>query len=172
MGGKAFGNQNVTNDLGGILVAGSTHVLTTEIWGAEPPLGTMTPAWITYHPEPVVLQTLNEWSYAKDFLTCSNPSPLPAKAPERGAQRCEVEIGSKQAGRTVLVHVICDNAGINGIILNGNYYAPYGNIYNFMEINVTPFVKFGMTNEIIVLDNGKMTIEKASIEFYEKGAYP
>ena len=44
--------QIVRDDLGGILTPGSQHVLTTEIWGAAPPLGTMTPAWISYLPDP------------------------------------------------------------------------------------------------------------------------
>ena len=52
MDGKPFGGQVVRDDLGGILKPGSQHVLTTEIWGAAPPLGTVTPAWISYLPDP------------------------------------------------------------------------------------------------------------------------
>jgi hypothetical protein len=172
MDGKPFGGQIVIDDLGGILVPGSTHVLTTEIWGKEPPLGTMTPAWITYRPDPEVQQALPDWSYAKDYLTYGNPAPLPGTAPESGAQRCEAEIAPGEAGHNVVLHVICNNAGISGIIFNGNFYASYGNIWNFMDINITPFVKFGKENEIVVLNSGKTTIEKATLDYYEKNVYP
>jgi hypothetical protein len=170
--GQPYRAQNTVDDLSGILTPGSTHVLTTEIWGTEPPLGTITPAWITYRPDPAAQQTLNDWSYAQDYMTYSNPGPLPTTPSDPGSHRCEVEIDPKQTGHNVVLHVTCDNDGISGIVFNGIAYAAYGNIYNFMEINVTPFVKFGKKNEIIVLNNGKTTIEKASIDFFDKNAYP
>jgi hypothetical protein len=174
MDGKPFGGQIVIDDLGGVLKAGTTHVLTTEIWGTEPPLGTTSPAWITYRPDPIDTIALNAWTYAKDYLTYSGaPIPVPAVAPDTGSMRCEVDIDPKEKGRNVVVHVICDNAGINGIIFNGNFYSTYGpNIWNFMDINVTPFAKFGQKNEVIVLFRGKTTIQKASVDFYDKNVYP
>ena len=172
MDGKQFGGQIVIDDLGGIFTPGSTHVLTTEIWGNQPPLGTTTPAWITYRPEPKVRQALTDWSYAKDYLTYGKPAPLPVTSADSGSQRCEPQIDPGQAGHNVVLHVTCDNAGIGGIIFNGNFYASYGNIWSFMDINVTPFVKFGKKNEIVVLTGGKTTIKKATLDFYEKNVYP
>jgi hypothetical protein len=173
MDGKPFGGQIVRDDLGGILKAGSMHVLTTEIWGKEPPLGTVTPAWITYRPDPASQLLLNDWAYAGDFLSYTGHSPLPAAAPDSGSQRCEVEIDPKLVGQTVMLHVICNNAGINALLFNGHYYSNYGpNIWPFIDANVTPFVKFGQKNEVIVVGRGAVTIQKASLDFYAKNVFP
>jgi hypothetical protein len=172
MDGKPFGGQIVLDELGGIFTPGSTHVLTTEIWGTEPPLGTITPAWITYRPDPATQQPLASWTYANDCLNYGLPIPMPTAVPDHGALRCEEVIDPKEKGHNIVVHIICDNASISGIIFNGVFYASYGNIYSFMDINVTPFVKFGQKNEIVMLSGGKTTILKAHIDFYDKSVYP
>jgi hypothetical protein len=171
--GKPFTSAVVEDNQGGIFTAGSLHVLTTEVWGTEPPLGTMTPTWLAYRPDPQAQQPLTDgWSYAPDYLTYANPGALPTTAPANGSMRCEAVIDPKQESHNIVLHVICDNAGINGIIFNGNFYAAYGNVYNIMDINVTPFVKFGQKNEVIVVMGGKTTIQKATLDFYEKNSYP
>jgi hypothetical protein len=138
MDGKAFGGQIVLDDLGGIFTAGSTHVLTTEVWGAEPPLGAMEPAWITYVPDPPARTQLNNWTFAGDYLTYgTSASALPFTPSASGSVRCVVDVDASQAGHNVVVHLHSSDAGLGGLIVNGNYYASYGNIYNFMDCNVT-----------------------------------
>ena len=56
--------------------------------------------------------------------------------------------------------------------MNGHFYAGYGNIYNFMDANVTPFIKPGQKNEIIAIVGGKTTLQQARLGFYEGGSYP
>lgn len=173
MDGKPFGGQVVCDALGGILTPGSKHVLTTEIWGAAPPLGTVTPAWISYRPDPTTAITLNSWSFAGDYLTYNREAkPLPYQTPNRGALRCTIEVDPKLAGKTVMFRAVTNDAGIAALIVNGRYYAGYGNIYNFIEANVTPFIKFGQKNEIIAVVGGKTILEQARLEVYDKGAYP
>ncbi len=173
MDGKPFGGQIVRDELGGILTAGSQHVLTTEIWGAAPPLGTVTPAWISYLPDPGTAQMLNTWSFAADYLTYDKDlRPLPYQAPDRGALRCIVDVDPKLAGKTVMLHVVTSNAGIEALIVNGHFFAGYGNIYNFIDANVTPFVRFGQKNEIIAIVGGKTILQQVRLGFYDKGIYP
>ena len=172
MDGKLFGGQIVIDNLGGTLTPGSTHVLTTEMWGAQPPLGTTTPAWISYRPDPQVQLSLSDWSFAKDCLTYTGHSSIPLTTTDSGAERCEVVIDPKQQAHNVVIHVVCDNAGIGAIIFNGSFYASYGNIWNFMDINVTPYVKFGQKNQVVVMLGDKTTMKKASIDFYPKDVYP
>lgn len=172
MDGKPFGGQIVIDDLGGMLKAGTTHVLTTEVWGDSPPLGPVTPAWITYRPDAPVQQPLTELSFATDYLTYGKPVPLPCHTDVPGGNRCEVIIDPAQTGKNVVLRAQCDNAGIGGIIFNGSFYASYGNIWNFMEVNVTPFVKHGQKNEIVILTGGRTTLEKASLNYYPKTMYP
>jgi hypothetical protein len=172
MDGKPFGGQIVRDDLGGIFKPGSTHVLTTEIWGAAPPLGTTTPAWISYLPDPPAAIPLASWNFAADCLTYDPAAqPLPCSTPGHGALRCLVDVDAKFAGKTVMLHVVSNDASVGALIVNGKFYASYGNIYNFMDCNVTPFIKFGQKNEIIAIV-GKTTLQQASLGFYDKGTYP
>ena len=100
------------DDLAGSLTPGSQHLLTTEIWGAAPPLGTDSPAWISYLPDPTSAVALDSWNFAADHLTYdSDAKPLPYPALERGALRCFAEVDSSLAGKTVMFHVVTSNAG-------------------------------------------------------------
>jgi hypothetical protein len=169
MDGKPFGGQIVLDDLGGILKAGSTHVLSTEVWGAEPPLGVTEPAWITYIPDPPARTQLDGWTHASDFLTYgANTMPMPVTSPDNGALRCVVDVDAKESGHNVVVHLHSSDAGLNGLIVNGQFYSGYGNIYNFMDCNVTPFIKFGQKNEIIVLIGKGTVLQQASVDYYDK----
>ncbi len=172
MDGKPFGGRIVMDDLGGILTPGSTHVQTIEVWGKEPPLGTITPSWITYRPDPLRQVELTDWSYANDYLTYAAPGPLPVTVPDIGSVRCEVTVDASLSGKTIMLHVKANNAGIGALIVNGHWYGSYGNIYNFMDCNVTPYIKFGQKTEIIAVMGSGTTLEKASLDSYEKGVYP
>ena len=58
------------------------------------------------------------------------------------------------------------------LIVNGHFFASYGNIYNFIDANVTPFIKFGQKNEIIVIVGGKTMLQQVRLGSYDKGNYP
>ena len=68
-----------------------------------------------------------------------------------------------------LVHV---EAGLDGLILNGHWLSGFTNIYHHVDLNVTPWVRFGRDNEVIVVFHDRTTIREASLEFYDKGVYP
>jgi hypothetical protein len=173
MDGKPFGGQIVLDELGGIFKAGTTHVLTTEVWGAEPPLGATEPAWITYIPDPSARTQLDNWNFANDNLSYGTTTmPMPVTAPDNGALRCTVDVDAGQAGHNLVVHLHTSDAGLNCLIVNGQFYSGYGNIYNFMDCNVTPFIKFGQKNEIIVLIGKGTTLQQASLDSYDKNVYP
>lgn len=171
--GKPLANGPVLNDLGGVLTPGSTHTLAIEIWGKNCPLGEIEPAWILYQPTPLSSQAVPDgWAFASDFMTYSDPNSLPAVTPGIGSIRTEVVIDPRQQGHNVVLHVEGNNSSISGIIFNGQFYPSYGNIYPFIDVNVTPWVKFGQKNEIIIPLGGPVTIQDVSFNFYEKGSYP
>lgn len=58
------------------------------------------------------------------------------------------------------------------LIVNGHHYAGYGNIYNFIDANITPALHFGHPNEFIILLGGKTILQQARVGFYDKGEYP
>ena len=171
--GKNADGLAILDDLGGALAPGSNHVMAYEMLGDSPPLGVVTPAWLIYQPTPQATQALTDgWKFAPDFMTYSDPNPLPAVTPGAGSIRNEIVPDPKQQGKTVMLRVDGNNASISGLFFNGQFYPSYGNIYNFVDVNVTPWVKWGQKNEIIVPLGGQVTVDTVTLNYYDKGTYP
>jgi hypothetical protein len=168
--GKPLRARTADDDLGGVLKPGSTHYLAIELWGPDLPAGTTTPIFLSYRPDPALRQHFKDhWSYAADRLRYGLDSALPLMAPAAGSACTTVKIDTAQLGRTVLIHV---QAGVDGVIINGHWVAGFSNIYHHVDLNVTPWVRFGQDNEVIVVFHEKTTIPDAWLEFYEEGIYP
>ncbi len=168
--GKPLRFTSTDDDLGGVLKPGSTHCLAIEMWGSTIPAGTPAPIFISYRPDPVARQPIGDnWSCAADRLTYGPPSALPLATPSGGAARTMVNIDARQSARNVVAHV---QAGVDGLIVNGHWLPGFTNIYNRVDLNVTPWVRFGQANELIVVYHDKITIRAAWLEFYEPGVYP
>jgi hypothetical protein len=101
--------------------------------------------------------------------TWAQPPPLAVLSAGAGAARTRVKIDAKESAHNVVVHV---QAGVDGVIFNGRWLPGCTNIYKSVDRNVTPWVHFGQDNELIVVFHGKITIQEASLEFYDKGVYP
>jgi hypothetical protein len=158
------------DDLGGALKPGSTHCLAIELWGNDLPAGSPTPIFLSYRPDPAAHQPLKDhWSYAPDRLTYGPATALPLTIPAAGAVRTALKIDAAQSARTVMVHL---QAGVDGVIVNGHWVAGFGNIYGYVDLNVTPWVHFGRDNELIAVLHEKTTIPDAWLEFYDQGVYP
>ena len=78
-------------------------------------------------------------------------------------------IDTNKSAHNVVVHV---QAGVDGVIFNGHWVSGFSNIYKHIDANVTPWVRFGRENELIVVFHDKLTIQNASLEFYQKDVYP
>jgi hypothetical protein len=168
--GKPLQARAADDDLGGLLKAGSTHCLAIELWGNDLPAGTPAPIFISYRPDPAARQPiLGRWSYAPDRLTYGPASSLPLTAPAAGSLRTIVKIDASQSARNVMVHV---EAGVDGLIVNGHWAAGFGNIYRHVDLNVTPWVRFGQDNELIAVVHEKTTIPEAWLEFFDQGVFP
>ena len=83
--------------------------------------------------------------------------------------RCIVEADPKLAGNTVMLHVVTSDASLAALIVNGHFYAGYGNIYNFMDVYATPFIRFGQKNEVIVVVGGKTMLKGCGPDFMRRG---
>ena len=169
--GKPLESRNgPDDDLGGRLKAGSTHCLAIELWGPELPAGTPTPIFLSYRPDPLAQQSLKgRWSYAADRLVYGPTLSLPLTAPAAGSVRTTVKIDASQSVRNVMIHL---EAGVDAVILNGHWLAGFSNIYHHVDLNATPWVRFGQENEIIAVIHEKTTIPDAWLEFYDKDVYP
>ncbi|MBE3068900.1 MAG: hypothetical protein IMZ66_01550, partial [Planctomycetes bacterium] len=168
--GKPLRASATDDDLGGVLKPGTTHCLAIEMWGPAIPAGTRTPVFLSYRPDPAARQPMNDgWACAPDRLTYGAASALPLTTPGAGAARTMVRIDAKQSARTVVVHV---EAGLDGLIINGHWLSGFSNIYHHVDLNVTPWVRFGQDNEVVAVFHERVTIREASLEFYDKGVYP
>jgi len=61
---------------------------------------------------------------------------------------------------------------VDGVIVNGRWVAGFSNIYNHVDLNVTPWVRFGRDNEVIVVFHEKTTIGDAWLESTTRASIP
>ena len=73
-----------------------------------------------------------------------------------------MKIDAAQSARTVMIHI---HAGVDGVIINGHWVAGFSNIYHHVDLNVTPWVRFGEENEVIAVVHEKTRIGDAWLEF-------
>jgi hypothetical protein len=162
----------IDDDFGGALKAGSTHVIAIEVTGGKSELvGVRGPAWIAYHPDPADrLDLSGAWDITTDNLHYT-AGQFPGLTKGTAARRI-IKIDAAQSSRTVVVHALGESRFLSGVIINGRYislpwYSPEENL------NITPFVKFGQDNELILLSRYKNgNVKEVSLEFHEKGTYP
>jgi hypothetical protein len=159
------------NDCGGVLQAGTTHLLAIEVAGGKTQaIGVRGPAWLAYHPDPAARMDLSgTWDLSPDDLHYAS-APLPGPFAATAARRI-VRVDTDEASRTVVAHVL--GSGIRGIIINGRFVASqHDQPSNEENLNITPWVKFGQDNELMVTGSGNGAIQEVSLEFHDKGTYP
>jgi len=161
------------NDLGGVLGAGTTHVVAVETSGGKSELvGPRGPTWISYHPEPASRQDLaGAWDMSRDSLHYT-PGQLPGLFDGKIARRI-FKIDAPQTTQNIVVHALASGGFLHGMIINGRYVA-VGLQCAEENLNITPWVKFGQDNELILLSAGYngQVMKEVSLEFHEKGTYP
>ena len=166
--GQAVRPNEVNDKFGATLTPGSVHFLAVEIWGASPPVGTRTPMFLYYRPNFLSRQPIKDnWAVAENVLKYAPAQALPVSMKLYGTFRTVVRIDASHAGENVFLHTVTDNNHQHTIYVNGRAVLGAGNY----DVNITPWVKFGQDNELIVYcDN--TTLQDASIDYYDKAAYP
>ncbi|HEY3332307.1 MAG TPA: beta-galactosidase trimerization domain-containing protein [Capsulimonadaceae bacterium] len=161
-------------DLTDTLRPGTSHVIAVEVSGATNIMGVCGPAWIAYHPDPAQrIDLAGAWDLSTDYLRYS-PAKLPGTVDGASARR-SFTLSPSASGKTVVVHATANWGGaLRGVIVNGRYVARFHHWLSAEQnLNVTPYVKFGQPNELILmLAGGKATVKDVSIELHTKGAYP
>ena len=170
---KDCGENGITGDLvEGTLKPGTTHVIAIEVKGGDGLVGSRGPAWIAYHPDPAATQDLaGNWETSTDGLHFAAPSPLPGTA--QMANRLTTVIDAKESSRTVVFHARTTLGSVRGIIINGRFVSRHHhNIGPEMNLNITPWVKFGQKNDFILLATNAAKVGEVTLEFHPKGTYP
>ena len=104
-----------------------------------------------------------------DRLRYGPESRLPLVTPDGGTARTMVQIDAGKSAFNVVAHV---GAGLDGLIINGHWVSGYGNIYHHVDLNITPWVRFGQENELIAVFHDKIPIQDAWLDYFARDAYP
>ena len=179
---KDCGTGGIEGDeAGGALKPGSTHLLAVEVSrldGALGPtgraglVGSRGPAWLAYHPEPEARQDLaGPWKTATDGLRYNATSTLPGTG--QFSNRRTVKIDADLSSRTVVFHALAGSGTVRGIIINGRFVARHHhNIGQEVNLNITPWVKFGQDNTFVMMGGDNVQVKEVTLEFHKKGTYP
>jgi hypothetical protein len=162
------------DDVNGALKPGTTHTLAIEIWGNNPVVGTPASIWINYRPDAPEQQNLaGPWAPAADGLTYTNPVTIPGIY-QGVTLRKMVTIDASHARETAVIRISARDNSIYGVIVNGIWISRFHHhIGNDFDIAITPFLKMGRDNEIILFgDNGQHALTEVSLNFYRRGTYP
>jgi len=66
-----------------------------------------------------------------------------------------------------------ESGELKGAVINGQYVVPAAREGSELNLNITPWVKPGAKNELVLLMGGSHeTITAINLEFHQKGAYP
>jgi hypothetical protein len=166
--------QVTTPGVAPTLAPGSDHVVAVEVQGKQMLIGANGCAWLTYHPDPVGRQNLaGHWELSLDAMVWNTTVPLPGPlAQGTKAMRTVVLVDAAAKGKTVVFHATQQSSELSGLIINGNYLAPPRESSE-MNINITPWVRPGQNNEIILFKGGsRETVNDVSLEFHQQGTYP
>ena len=121
----------------------------------EDAAGLRGPAWIAYHPEPAARnRSGGPVGDSADGLRYGPPTALPGPLVGKAARRT-VKIDASHASRNVVVHAVADNYPLSGVLINGRFVLRFRhNLGSEINLNITPWVKFGEDNELILVGNG------------------
>jgi hypothetical protein len=166
--GQPTSPNEVNAKFGATLTPGSSHVLTLDLWNANPPVGPRNPTWLNFQPDPLARQPIKEnWAVAENVLHYSPTQSLPITMKLYGAFRTTVRIEASHAGQNVILHTATDNNHQHVFYINGRVVPGAGNC----DVNITPWVKFGQDNEVIVCcDN--TTLLDGSLDYYDQDRFP
>jgi hypothetical protein len=158
-----------------VLAGGSDHLLAVEMKSTGYLMGTDVPAWLNYHPDPVATQDLSgSFQSSTDFLTWKTSVPLPGEiAQGTRALRASFVPEPVAAGKTVVLHGMENSGELKGAVINGQFISPYVREGSELNLNLTPWIKPGEENDLVLLMGGSHeTITALTLEFHPKGTYP
>jgi hypothetical protein len=157
-----------------VFAAGSDHVLAVECRAKGPFGGTKDSVWLTYHPDPIAKQDLaGKWDTSPDGLKWNGTVTLPGDVPPDVQDlRTTFRLDPAATGKTIVVHAMEHQRGLRGLIINGQYICPYVREGSEFNINVTPWIKPGQDNELILFKGGGESVKEVTLEFHTPGTYP
>jgi len=163
-------NDNLTKSL----APGSRHTVAVEVKSAGTLMGVLANCWLQWLPESALRQDLaGDWTGSNDYLRYDQALKFPDSVFSNASARRDVTVDPSEKGRTVVLRVEGDIAAPLGVLINGRWLRRHHHcIGTRLELNITPWVRFGQSNEIELVAHGKCKLTEVALHFYEKGAYP
>ncbi|MFA6293670.1 MAG: hypothetical protein WC637_17920, partial [Victivallales bacterium] len=147
----------------------TSHEVVVEMRGKGTLNGSRGNAWLAYQPAPQATQDLaGDWLGTKDSLRYDIKLSLPGNWSGKAARR-SVIIDKTQSGRNVILHT---EGRFLGVMINGRWIRRHHHLIgDRMDLNITPWVKFGEENEIELVGDSRKALA-ISLNFYDKTVYP
>ena len=163
---KQYGMDGFTSDT---FEAGSNHVIAVVIEADSTLSGVRGNAWLWLWPEPVETMDLaGEWQVSSDSLNWNGSVKLPGKYKDASLLKRTIEIPASFEGLDdPQIYLDADAENLIGFMVNGRFVRRYHRITsNRFQLNVTPWIKFGESNEIELVNywRGRDSGEVRSIE--------
>lgn len=157
----------------GLLRPDSEHVLAIEVRGQRSLVGVLAGAWLSYVPDaPELISLAGEWETSDDPLRFKTTAHLPGAYHGAFARR-SIQIPATAKERNIVLHVLTEELNVRGVLVNGRWIQrtnPY--MGKAADFNITPYVKCGAENQIILVNTTPGRVRELTINLYGKGEYP
>ncbi len=166
----SHGAEGVNPD--GVLKPGTTHLVAVDIDGKTTVDGAMGTAWLWFWPDPVsAIDLSGKWESSLDGLTFDAQVDIPGAFVAK-IIRTHVPVPLTNQNQRVVIDLKTEGP-IHTVIVNGFLVARHHhNIGDHWQLDITPWIQFGRTNEIQLAADGDKTVSKAALNFYNPGTYP
>ena len=163
-------------DLTAQLKPGTSHLLAIEVRSQGEIAGPYGDLWIDYLPPPAgKLDLAGPWSPSPDALIWQDPVALPGPLGKATMVRRTVHVDGP-AGRTVMLFTQTNDRCTNiGALVNGHWVRRHHHVFGSRtSLNITPWIKFGQDNELILPVNnaGQGAFTQLELRFFPAGSYP
>ena len=164
-------------DMSEIFKPGSRHLIAIEVGSDGQLAGVTGDCWLYYTPQPVAITPLGgNWTASPDMIHYNQQVTLPGHIIGQTVRRSDVTLDPSQKRRNVILYVDSDNL-IHGALVNGHWVARHHHCVGpYLELNVTPWVKFDAPNEIELTgfrnSDARDQTRAMEIRYYNPGDYP
>jgi hypothetical protein len=135
----------------GVLQPGTTHTVAVEIQSEGQIAGNRGAVWIGYNPNPLDRIDLSgEWVSSQDMMSTGETVSLPGSYSAMSLKR-DIKIPAAFQGKRVLFDMK-RTGSLLGLMINGNWLRRFHHsIGDEIELDITPWVRFGESNHIEVI---------------------
>jgi len=162
--GAHYGGFELTSRL----TPGSKHTLALDIRKTGALGGVRGDAWLSYFPEPdKKIDLAGTWQTTEDGLRYGEQVTLPGRWNDWRAARRTIQIPKSESGKSVFIHYEGINSLI-GVLVNGTYVRRHHHgVGAITRLNITPYLRFGQSNEIEIVGGGKGELTSAALWLYK-----